>query len=690
MTNYYVSPSGSNSNNGLSTATPWLTLSHANANTTGGDTIYHLSGGLWEGQNYDFSHSINLSVYNGSVRWTVDYDGIDGGDYFPLIYLRADSSTIVSAEVRNNVNGTDHTVGSRGIVFEGDDFLGDDLYVHDIGGSGILRNFSGDTYEVQNSIFEHTDSIHTALGYGVGGGWGAAIAGAGTSGKIDGAHVHDCQVFEVGGEGINCFSFSTTLLATNITFEDNDLCGVWSVGLYADGTENEIMRRNVVLGTSNTNYHRFGTYVGAAFGVTCESTSSNNIDNVKIYLNLIAYCYNGYELSPGVGGQVTNLNISHNTAIDCDITNLVYSGGTGFGAGNIYRQNASILISGGTQHDNASDVPGASDFTNNGNYWSGGGEHANWNDATDFSDSAWNPFKTTGWQSIDSLDDVTVEDFRPTTEVTGTQYQNPDTSANWTDFEGEADFVEAGALAANATDPPQNPVDPPATPTTPVVYGKLFTPPRTAPLNSGRVVPGARLHFYRTGGNTEQAAYTDKACQIPHTNPVIADSAGVFQPIYLNPDSGYDYRIKLTDRSGNQLWLEDDVVAEIPEEAKLVQGSFQVLQTGYSANLTPTIYYRIFENGDGDGKVATLRSGTSTGTSNSTAMTLTNIPTALQPSAASFCPCIVTDDGNSLMGGAYISGSTITFYVDATLSATGFTNTGTKGLPSGWTITYQL
>jgi hypothetical protein len=169
----------------------------------------------------------------------------------------------------------------------------------------------------------------------------------------------------------------------------------------------------------------------------------------------------------------------------------------------------------------------------------------------------------------------------------------------------------------------------------------------------------------------------------------VANSAGEFPRIYLNPDSGYDYRVKLTDRDGNQLWLEDDVVVELADEAKLIQGTFIGIQTGYAANLNPTISYRIIKDDDGTG-IATLRSGTSTGTSNSTGMTLTNIPTALQPTRNAFCACILHDNTTNLMGAALVSGSSITFYIDEPLSAAGFTNSNVKGLPAGWTITYQL
>lgn len=47
-TNYYVSPTGLDTNNGTSTATPWLTLAHVNARSfSPGDAIYLQRGGTW-------------------------------------------------------------------------------------------------------------------------------------------------------------------------------------------------------------------------------------------------------------------------------------------------------------------------------------------------------------------------------------------------------------------------------------------------------------------------------------------------------------------------------------------------------------------------------------------------------------------------------------------------------------------
>lgn len=77
----------------------------------------------------------------------------------------------------------------------------------------------------------------------------------------------------------------------------------------------------------------------------------------------------------------------------------------------------------------------------------------------------------------------------------------------------------------------------------------LFTSPRFVALSSAnQLLPGAKLLFYATGTSTPQSVYQDEALTIPHASPVVADGAGVFAPIYLDPSLPH-YRVTLTDAS---------------------------------------------------------------------------------------------------------------------------------------------
>lgn len=77
-----------------------------------------------------------------------------------------------------------------------------------------------------------------------------------------------------------------------------------------------------------------------------------------------------------------------------------------------------------------------------------------------------------------------------------------------------------------------------------------LNPSRAVDLN-GFAIPGARATFYNSGTTTPRTVYSDPDCQLPHTQPVVADGAGVFPPIY--DDSQSDLRVSVTDASGAML-----------------------------------------------------------------------------------------------------------------------------------------
>jgi hypothetical protein len=64
----------------------------------------------------------------------------------------------------------------------------------------------------------------------------------------------------------------------------------------------------------------------------------------------------------------------------------------------------------------------------------------------------------------------------------------------------------------------------------------LFISPITRALDaSGNPLAGAKLYFYRSGTTTAVPVYTTAARTTAHASPVVADSGGLFAPIYLGP-----------------------------------------------------------------------------------------------------------------------------------------------------------
>jgi len=90
----------------------------------------------------------------------------------------------------------------------------------------------------------------------------------------------------------------------------------------------------------------------------------------------------------------------------------------------------------------------------------------------------------------------------------------------------------------------------------------LFMPPRYSPIDgNGLAMAGAKLTFYQTGTATLQNTYSDSGLTTANTNPVVADSNGLFPVIYLG--TTVDYKIVMTTAAGVTVWTVDPYFASI-------------------------------------------------------------------------------------------------------------------------------
>lgn len=85
----------------------------------------------------------------------------------------------------------------------------------------------------------------------------------------------------------------------------------------------------------------------------------------------------------------------------------------------------------------------------------------------------------------------------------------------------------------------------------------FYLPKQVAVDSTGAPLAGAKLEFYQAGTTTPTDTYTTAARDVAHTNPVVADSEGVFAAIYLGTAS--DYKAVLKTSGDVTVWTEDNI-----------------------------------------------------------------------------------------------------------------------------------
>ena len=110
----------------------------------------------------------------------------------------------------------------------------------------------------------------------------------------------------------------------------------------------------------------------------------------------------------------------------------------------------------------------------------------------------------------------------------------------------------------------------------------VFYLPRAYAFNNGAVESGAKLNFYEAGTTTRKNTYSDQALTTLNTNPVVADSFGVFGPIYL---TGGLYKVVLSTADDTELWTQDNVEPAGSEEDVSVK-NFGALGDGSTDDAT--------------------------------------------------------------------------------------------------------
>jgi hypothetical protein len=112
--------------------------------------------------------------------------------------------------------------------------------------------------------------------------------------------------------------------------------------------------------------------------------------------------------------------------------------------------------------------------------------------------------------------------------------------------------------------------------------GVLFYDPQAKPLDvTGNFQAGCQLYFYATGTLNETNVYANGTLSTPLSQPITADSAGRFVPIYMDP--GVIYRIQMYNAAGTLLEDVDPIVpTPIPTAITTLETNVTAIQAQLS------------------------------------------------------------------------------------------------------------
>jgi hypothetical protein len=120
---------------------------------------------------------------------------------------------------------------------------------------------------------------------------------------------------------------------------------------------------------------------------------------------------------------------------------------------------------------------------------------------------------------------------------------------------------------------------------------QIFTLATPLRVNAaGEPYANALLYFYKAGSLTDQDVFQDAACTVEHSQPVAADSAGLFPVIYLNPNADSDYRYILKTSAGALIDDIDDVPRALLNQSQIGQILFARTANEIAASVTPINY----------------------------------------------------------------------------------------------------
>lgn len=283
-TNYYVNPSsGNNTNDGLSTSTPWQTLVYSESRLVAGDTLYLDNGTYIENSGSGYL----LLTKDGSVGLPITYQAINPrmaiikasstgagirAIHLNSAYYRTFNGLVFDGKSNNSYALSESSATSSHVVINDSVFKNAGFGVscnncsiyNSSAENNTSRDFSLDSV-VESNVQLNNLSFSTTSGYGIE-----------LKNSIVGVTISNLNVSN--------YNQSTALIyvnnSNNNTISSSTLIGSGVVAIIINGTSNYNLVNNISINTSNTG--GYGIVVGSDVVSQGINTSNNTIRNVNI------------------------------------------------------------------------------------------------------------------------------------------------------------------------------------------------------------------------------------------------------------------------------------------------------------------------------------------------------------------------------------------------------------------------
>ncbi|MDP1666736.1 MAG: right-handed parallel beta-helix repeat-containing protein [Methylobacter sp.] len=347
---YYVSPTGSDSNNGTALSSPVKTIRQALSKAQSNGDIVYVTTGTYAEVVYISQSGITLSAYQDHKPVIDGGTSLPSGNWGKLISVDGNNNTVSGFEVKNcNSNGA--YIGGYGIQVAGHHNTISKINVHHTWANGILLNGDYNTVEdstVWQTIRSNSGNPGTTV-------WGSALSAARNErpealkpGITSYASFRRNKVFNNWGEGLSCYE------ADHCVMEDNTVYDNYAVNLYLSDTSNSLVQRNIVYTTSAPAIvlaTRTGITLADEVAKVPRSANNTIINNFLQNATLDAF---SWTIVPDSG--LKNVLIANNTIVD---------GGISTGSVNTNSQIRNNIILG-----NKNRIPSNNGITFSHNNWS--------------------------------------------------------------------------------------------------------------------------------------------------------------------------------------------------------------------------------------------------------------------------------------------------------------------------------